>query len=108
MLELADCIHHLTGRPARRLRLTDRGLVRVGYHADLVLFDPATVRDTATFDDPRQQAEGIPYVLVDGVPVIDDGRRTDALPGRAVRRTAPSEEEAAWHHPGSAPQPTAF
>ncbi|TCO49508.1 N-acyl-D-amino-acid deacylase [Kribbella antiqua] len=88
VLELADCIHHLTGRPARRLRLTDRGLVREGYHADLVLFDPATVRDTATFDNPRQQAEGIPYVFVNGVPVIDDGRRTDALPGGAVRRTS--------------------
>ncbi len=91
VLELADCIHHLTGRPARRLRLTDRGLVREGYHADLVLFDPATVRDTATFDDPRQQAEGIPYVFVNGEPVIDDGRRTDALPGGAVRRTSGEE-----------------
>jgi N-acyl-D-amino-acid deacylase len=86
VLELADCIHHLTGRPARRLRLPDRGLVREGYHADLVLFDPATVRDTATFAEPRQQAEGIPYVLVNGVPVIDEGHRTDALPGGAVRR----------------------
>ncbi|MFG1815698.1 amidohydrolase family protein [Kribbella sp. NPDC049174] len=92
VLDLADCIHHLTGRPARRLRLTDRGLVREGYYADLVLFDPATVRDTATFDEPRQQAEGIPYVFVNGVPVIDAGRRTDALPGGAVRR--PSGEEA--------------
>ncbi|MEU4607784.1 D-aminoacylase [Kribbella sp. NPDC023972] len=87
VLELADCIHHLTGRPARRLRLTDRGLIREGYYADLVLFDPATVRDTATFDSPRQQAEGIPYVVVNGVPVIDEGHRTDALPGGAVRRT---------------------
>jgi N-acyl-D-amino-acid deacylase len=91
VLELADCIHHLTGRPARRLRLRDRGLIRERYHADLVLFDPATVRDTATFDEPRQQAEGIPYVFVNGIPVIDDGHRTNALPGHAVRRTnAPS------------------
>ena len=88
VLELADCIHHLTGRPARRLRLTDRGLIREGYAADLVLFDPETVRDAATFPEPRQQAEGIPYVLVNGVPVIDDGRRTDARPGHAVRRTS--------------------
>ncbi|ADB35167.1 N-acyl-D-amino-acid deacylase [Kribbella flavida DSM 17836] len=87
VLELADCVHHLTGRPARRLRLTDRGLVRTGYHADLVLFDAATVRDAATFANPRQQAEGIPWVLVGGVPVIENGDRTDALPGRAVRRT---------------------
>jgi N-acyl-D-amino-acid deacylase len=87
VLELADCVHHLTGRPARRLRLQDRGLIREGYYADLVLFDPATVRDTATFDEPRQQAEGIPYVFVNGIPVIDEGHRTDALPGHAVRRT---------------------
>lgn len=87
VLELADCIHHLTGRPARRLRLADRGLVREGYHADLVLFDPAGVRDTATFDKPRQQAEGIPWVLVGGVPVIENGHRTEALPGRAIRRS---------------------
>jgi N-acyl-D-amino-acid deacylase len=87
VLDLADCVHHLTGRPARRLRLTDRGLVREGYHADLVLFDPGRVRDTATFDDPRRQAEGIGWVLVGGVAVIEDGRRTDALPGRAIRRT---------------------
>ncbi|MEV5964946.1 D-aminoacylase [Kribbella sp. NPDC051952] len=87
VLDLADCIHHLTGRPAGRLRLTDRGLVRPGYVADLVLFDPATVRDTATFEEPRQQAIGIPYVFVNGTPVIDDGHRTDALPGHAIRRT---------------------
>lgn len=87
ILDLADCVHHLTGRAARRLGLTDRGLVRTGYRADLVLFDPARVRDTATFADPKQQAEGIPWVLVDGTPVIENGRRTDALPGRAVRRT---------------------
>ena len=92
VLDLPDCIHHLTGRPARRLRLPDRGLVRVGYRADLVLFDPDTVQDTATFETPRQQATGIPYVFVNGVPVIDDGRRTDALPGRAVRRTTVREE----------------
>ncbi|GAA0602804.1 D-aminoacylase [Kribbella sandramycini] len=87
VLELADCVHHLTGRAARRLGLTDRGLVRAGYHADLVLFDPATIHDTATFENPRQQAVGIPYVLVNGTPVIDDGHRTDDLPGRAIRRT---------------------
>lgn len=87
VLDLADCIHHLTGRPARRLRLIDRGLVRPGFHADLVLFDPDGVRDTATFADPRQQAAGIPWVLVGGTPVIENGERTDALPGRALRRT---------------------
>ncbi len=86
-LSLEDCIHHLTGRPAARLRLSDRGLVRTGWYADLVVLDPDTVHDAATFDQPRQQAEGIDFVLVNGIPVIDEGRRTDALPGRALRRT---------------------
>ncbi|GAB3100976.1 N-acyl-D-amino-acid deacylase family protein [Isoptericola nanjingensis] len=87
VLTLEDCVHHLTGRPAARLRLVDRGLVRPGYAADLVLLDPDTVQDAATFEDPRQQATGIDLVLVDGVAVIDDGARTDALPGHALRRT---------------------
>ncbi len=87
VLDLTDCIHHLTGRPARRLRLTDRGLIAPGYVADLVVFDPATIRDAATFDAPRTQAEGIDWVFVGGQPVIAQGRRTDALPGRALRRT---------------------
>jgi N-acyl-D-amino-acid deacylase len=85
VLELEDCVAHLTSRPARRLRLADRGLVRAGYAADLVLFDPATVADRAAYDDPRRTPDGIPYVLVNGEFVIDDGRRTGALPGRAVR-----------------------
>jgi N-acyl-D-amino-acid deacylase len=85
VLGLAECVAHLTGRAARRLRLTGRGLVRTGYAADLVLFDPSAVADTATFDEPRRAATGIPFVLVDGVPVIDDGRRTGALPGHAIR-----------------------
>jgi len=87
VLSLPECIHHLTGRPARRLRLRLRGLVREGFHADLVLFDSDRVRDAATFDEPRTQAEGIPWVLVSGTPVIEDGQRTEALPGRALRRT---------------------
>ena len=88
VLGLEDCIHHLTGRAAARLDLVDRGLVRVGHHADLVLLDPDRVRDTATYAHPRQQAEGIDWVLVDGEPVIEEGGRTHALPGRALRRTA--------------------
>ncbi len=85
VLSLEDCIHHLTGRPAARLGLGRRGLVREGYAADLVLFDPRTVRDTATFEHPRQQPEGIDWVLVGGSAVIEEGVRTDALPGRALR-----------------------
>lgn len=87
VLSLEECVAHLTSRPAARLRLPDRGLVREGYRADLVLFDPATVAPGATFDEPRALPTGIPHVLIDGRSVIEDGRRTDVLAGRAVRRT---------------------
>ncbi|MEU2227130.1 D-aminoacylase [Streptomyces sp. NPDC018347] len=87
VLTLPECVAHLTSRPAARLRLPDRGLVREGYRADLVLFDPGTVASGATFAEPRALPTGIPYVLVDGRFVVEDGRRTDVLAGRAVRRT---------------------
>ena len=86
VFSLEECVGHLTGRAAARLRLRDRGLVEAGYAADLVLFDPATVADAATFDDPRRPAVGIPYVFVNGELAMDDGRRTAALAGRALRR----------------------
>ncbi|GGM70606.1 N-acyl-D-amino-acid deacylase [Longimycelium tulufanense] len=85
VLGLEECVAHMTGRAARRLRLLDRGLVREGYVADLVLFDPDTILDTATFDQPRQPAVGIEHVLVNGVPVLWNGNPTGALPGRSVR-----------------------
>jgi N-acyl-D-amino-acid deacylase len=85
LLRLEDCINHLTGRAAQRLRLADRGFVRTGYAADLVLFDPATVTDTATFDNPKQQALGISHVIVNGECAIEDGRPTGRLAGRALR-----------------------
>ncbi|MGW3110087.1 N-acyl-D-amino-acid deacylase family protein [Streptomyces sp. NPDC001091] len=87
VLSLEACVARLTSRPAARLRLPDRGLVREGYRADLVLFDPATVAPGATFAEPRTLPAGIPHVLVDGRFVIEDGRRTDVLAGRSVRRT---------------------
>ncbi|NYI08414.1 N-acyl-D-amino-acid deacylase family protein [Allostreptomyces psammosilenae] len=93
VLGLEECVAHLTGRPARRLRLKDRGLIRVGHRADLVLFDPETVADTATYDQPRRQPIGIPYVCLGGTAVIADGAHTGALPGRALRRTARGTEE---------------
>ncbi|MCF1596188.1 N-acyl-D-amino-acid deacylase family protein [Streptomyces muensis] len=88
VLSLEECVAHLTGRPAARLRLADRGLVREGYRADLVLFDPATVAAGSTFEEPRTLPTGIPHVLIDGRFVIEDGRRTDVLAGRAIRRTS--------------------
>ncbi len=85
MLDLAECVAHLTGRAARRLRLADRGLVRAGYAADLVLFDPETITDTATFEDPRQPASGLTHVFVNGIAAVDDGRPTGALAGASLR-----------------------
>ncbi|GGO52049.1 N-acyl-D-amino-acid deacylase [Streptomyces daqingensis] len=87
ILSLEECVAHLTSRAAARLRLPDRGLVREGYRADLVLFDADSVAPGATFDNPRALPVGIPYVLVDGRFVMDEGRRTDVLAGRSVRRT---------------------
>lgn len=87
VLSLEECVAHLTSRPASRLRLPDRGLVKEGYRADLVLFDPATVAPGSTFADPRRLPTGIPHVLVDGRFVIEDGDRTDVLAGRAVRHS---------------------
>ncbi|MEJ8280389.1 N-acyl-D-amino-acid deacylase family protein [Pseudonocardia spirodelae] len=86
LFSLEECVHHLTGRAADRLRLADRGRVRPGLAADLVVLDPDAVADTATFAEPAQQAAGIPYVLVNGAFAIDGGERTDALAGRALRR----------------------
>ncbi|MBN8882744.1 MAG: amidohydrolase family protein, partial [Salana multivorans] len=88
LLGLEECVEHLTSRAARRLRLVDRGVVRVGAIADLVVLDPDRVRDTATFEQPRSVPEGIPYVFVGGVAAIDDGRRTGSRSGRALRRDA--------------------
>ncbi|WP_120721698.1 N-acyl-D-amino-acid deacylase family protein [Streptomyces hundungensis] len=87
VLSLEEAVAHLTSRPAARLRLPDRGLIREGYRADLVLFDPDTVAAGATFDAPRTLPVGIPHVLIDGKFVIEDGRRTGVLAGRSVRRT---------------------
>jgi N-acyl-D-amino-acid deacylase len=87
VLGLEECVKHLTGNAARRLRLRDRGLIRTGYAADLVLFEAESVRDTATYDEPRQQATGIEYVFVNGVATLADGKHTGALAGRALRRS---------------------
>jgi len=85
LLGLEDCVARMTSRPARRLGLTDRGVLRLGAVADLVLFDPDTVAAGADYDQPRRASIGIPHVFIAGVAVIEDGRRTDAIPGRSLR-----------------------
>jgi N-acyl-D-amino-acid deacylase len=90
VLSLAEAVRHLAGTPAARLGLHDRGRVAAGYVADLVVLDPATVADRATFAAPRLTPAGIPWVLLGGEPVIAEGERTDARPGRALRHRAPA------------------
>jgi N-acyl-D-aspartate/D-glutamate deacylase len=83
-LSLEDAIRKCSA-PAQRMRLADRGVLKVGMWADVVIFDPATIRDLATFQNPNQLSQGMEYVLVNGVAVIDQGKMTGALPGKVLR-----------------------
>jgi N-acyl-D-amino-acid deacylase len=84
-LSLEDAIRKFSALPAQRMRLTDRGVIKAGMWADVVVFDPTTIKDTATFADPNQLAQGMDYVLVNGVPVIEQGKMTGARPGKVLR-----------------------
>ena len=86
MITLEAAIHKMSGMPAEKFRLDDRGFVRAGLAADLVVFDPATVTDHATYEDPRNAPSGMPHVIVNGVAVVRDGEHTHARAGRALRR----------------------
>src|SRR5215211_4686172 len=86
VLTLAEGVHKMTGMPAARLGLTDRGLVKEGTHADLVVFDAATIADQATYEKPHQYPVGIDYVLVNGAPVVDAGRFTNTRSGVVLKR----------------------
>ena len=85
LITLEEAIRRLAGLPAANLGLADRGLLRRGAYADVVVFDPATVADRATYDNPHQYAVGMRHVLVNGVPVLRDGEHTGATPGRALK-----------------------
>ena len=85
-LSLEEAVRKMTSAPAARLGLRDRGVIRDGFVADLVVFDPTTVRSTATYDAPRTYPVGIDEVIVAGVPVVAGGEHTGATPGRALRR----------------------
>jgi dihydroorotase/N-acyl-D-amino-acid deacylase len=84
-LTLEDAIRKMSALPAQRMRLTDRGVLKAGMWADVVMFDPETIHDLATFENPNQLSQGMEYVLVNGVPVIDHGKMTGALPGKVLR-----------------------
>jgi N-acyl-D-amino-acid deacylase len=93
ILTWEQAVRKMTSLPAQILRLPDRGLLRPGMVADVTCFEPETVRDTATYEDPRRLPDGIPYVIVNGTVVVDDGRHTGALAGRALRAARPRVSE---------------
>lgn len=84
VLHLEDAVRKMTSAVATRLKIRDRGLLEEGYYADVVVFDPETVADHATYDEPHQLSTGVRHVLVNGVAVVEDGEHTGAMPGRAV------------------------
>jgi N-acyl-D-amino-acid deacylase len=86
LLSLPQALYKMTGGSAAALKLADRGVLREGYHADITIFDPQTIADQATYDDPHRYAAGISTVIVNGVVVIDAGEHTGALPGQVLRR----------------------
>ena len=86
-LRLPEAIRKMTSFPAQRLGLKDRGILRDGMKADVVVFNPSTVKAPTTRWQPKQFPLGIPYVIVNGQVVIDDGEHTGALPGRALRHS---------------------
>jgi len=85
LFSLEEAVRRLTSLPARRVGLQDRGVLRPGMFADVVVFDPATIRDTASYLQPLQYAEGVEDVVINGRLVLDDGRLTDERPGRPLR-----------------------
>jgi N-acyl-D-amino-acid deacylase len=85
LISLEQAIHKLTGLPATNLKLIDRGFLRPGYFADIVVFNPSTIQDHATFERPHQYATGVEHVFVNGTQVLRNGNHTGAMPGKFVR-----------------------
>ena len=85
LLSLEEAVRKMTGMPAARVKLKDRGILRQGAFADITIFDPRTVRDRSTFENPNQYAEGIQYVIINGQMAVDNGQHTKALAGRVLR-----------------------
>ena len=86
VLPLQEAVRKMTGAPAQKLGIRDRGLIKKGMKADITVFDPMKVEDVATFTDPQRYAAGIPYVIVNGEVVIDENDHTGNLPGKALRK----------------------
>jgi len=85
LITLEEAVRRMTSQAALRVRIADRGILRPGMKADIVVFDPATIRDVSTYDDPHHFSEGVSSVIVNGVPVMRDGVMTGALPGKTIR-----------------------
>jgi N-acyl-D-aspartate/D-glutamate deacylase len=85
LMTIEEAVRSCSGLPAEILGLTDRGKIRGGAIADIVVFDPATFRDQATFDDPTRYATGVRHLFVNGIAVVEGGESKAALPGRAIR-----------------------
>jgi N-acyl-D-amino-acid deacylase len=85
VIPLQEAIRRLSALPAENLRLDRRGRLEKGYYADVVVFDPATIADHATYENPQQYATGVVHVFVNGVQVLKDGAHTGATPGQVVR-----------------------
>ena len=85
VIPMNEAIHKLTGLAAEKLRIKERGYLKEGYYADIVIFDPEKIKDNATFQEPHQYADGVIHVLVNGTQVLKDGDHTDAVPGMVVR-----------------------
>lgn len=88
LFTLENAVHRLSGLPASRLHLNKRGTLRVGNFADVVLFNPLTVQDHATFTEPHQYATGVVHVFINGKQVLANGEHTGATPGRIIRNSA--------------------
>jgi len=93
LITLEEAVRKMTSQAASRVHFADRGIVRAGMRADLVIFDPATVRDVSTFEDPHHFSEGVTDVIVNGVPVLREGKMTGALPGKTIRGAGHAKNE---------------
>jgi N-acyl-D-amino-acid deacylase len=85
VIPLQEAVRRLTSLPAENLRLDKRGLLKPGYFADIVVFDPRTIRDHSTYEKPHQFSTGVQHVFVNGVAVLSNGEHTGATPGRVLR-----------------------